>query len=261
MNIRPLILILPFFLMSCAYTTERSIQEVRVETPGTHGAVCFVEVDGLRHVVNAPDTITIAKHQDNLHVKCRAPGNRDREVVIKPVVTTSTFFAGPLLPISYPWDYVSGAMYKYPDVVSVDFTYMAARDADLPAHNNPDVKQPEEYDREEYLPSKPVLNSDKYEAQEYALKRKEYDDEDYGFFDEEYSDDYADDEGSPFPNTTADDGGALGKGDVPAESSFSDVLDGVLAPEAGGASDDSAPVVLYPGEYMRPILLCSALLL
>ena len=42
----------------------------------------------------------------------------------------------------------------------------------MPAHNNPDIKQPEEYELEEFLPAHPKLNSDRYAIQ-HELRRRQ----------------------------------------------------------------------------------------
>ena len=234
---RPLILIfLASLLSSCAYTMNKSVQEVRVETPGTKGAKCFVSANGVRHVVHPPNSIHLTKGQDDLAVRCLAPGNREREVFVKPTIETSTFFAGPIIPATLGWDYTSGALYKYPDLVTVDFTHMPVRPQPMPMHNHYDVKQPEEYDREEYIPSRPVLNSDKYNAKEFVLQRREFGGDelfDEGDFGEEM-----------FPNSV-EDVESLDKADLSASLDLDEALS--MDGDSDGGDGDG-PIPLYPGE-------------
>lgn len=154
------ILILSLFLPSCAYTTEKSTQTVKIETPGANGATCAVNADGVLYRVNAPGNVFLTKNSADLIVDCSAPGNRRREVVVSPQVSQAFYWNAPLMPVAGAWDYASGAMFKYPDRIAVDFTGMDIKSAGLPAHNSPDIKQPEEYLREEYGASMPVLNAD-----------------------------------------------------------------------------------------------------
>lgn len=106
-------------------------------------------------------------------VDCRAPGNRHKIVYLKPTVSTSTFFnAGTGVVPGLAWDYASKAMYNYPKMVSVDFTYTEVKPFALPAQNLDDVRPPEDYDLEEFSPTLPRLNSDRY-ATAPEVRRRE----------------------------------------------------------------------------------------
>lgn len=161
---RQALFILSFFLItSCAYFKDGSIQPLTVKTPGAQNATCYVYVDGLRYRFKPPQTINIGKSKEDLIVECHAPGNRQRTVVIEPGLSKSAKqnIATGLIP-GVAWDSASGALYAYPDTVYVDFTNMPTSPEALPAHNNPDIKQPEEYDLEEFRAKVPRLNSDRY---------------------------------------------------------------------------------------------------
>lgn len=174
MSYRFLLLVCFLVLGACAYATEKSIQDLTVVTPGAHDALCYVEVDGMKYKFHPPETVNIFKSKKDLIVDCLAPGNRHQRVIIEPQISTASI-AGNIPTGLVPgaaWDYTSGAMFKYPDIVEVNFTHTPVKSEDLPAHNNPDIKQPEEYFLEEFSPGEPRLNSDRYE-QPVELKRRE----------------------------------------------------------------------------------------
>lgn len=137
------------------------MHELTVRTPGAHGAVCNVYVEKMRYKFRAPETRNIFKSKEDLIVDCMAPGNRRKKVIIKPTIADSLPWNAPIAPIGVTWDYASGAMFDYPDVVEVDFTDAPARPADPPFQNMPDIIQPEDYDLEEFNPGTPRLNSDR----------------------------------------------------------------------------------------------------
>ena len=62
-------------------------------------------------------------------------------------------------------------MFDYPGVVTIDFTGIPITDPEPPAQNAPDIRQPEEYTLEEFLPGSPRLNSDKNAAPVEILRR------------------------------------------------------------------------------------------
>lgn len=149
-----------FALGACAYWKDDAAQKLTVLTPGAENAMCHVYIDGLKYKFRPPQTQNIIKSDANLIVDCMAPGNRRREVVIKPQIEKSAFGNVFNAGVGAAWDYASKAAFTYPDTVYVDFTNMPLRSEKLPSYNNPDIKQPEEYKLEEFLPSTPRLNSD-----------------------------------------------------------------------------------------------------
>lgn len=158
-------------LSGCAYFAETQLQDIRIETPGAENAVCYMYVDGMRYKVRPPQTINVTKSLRDLTVDCLAPGNRRHKVVIKPVLSDYALAEAPLLaPLIY--DVAAASSHKYPDIITVDFTYTPVRPEDLPAQNRPDVKQPEEYPLEEILPGRPKMNSDG-DALPFELQRRE----------------------------------------------------------------------------------------
>ncbi|GJL84613.1 MAG: hypothetical protein DHS20C02_03880 [Micavibrio sp.] len=157
-SIRLSFLLLALVLSSCAYVVEKTFQDVTILTPGAHGALCLVDVEGLKYEFRPPETIPVTKSKEDMIVDCRAPGNRRKVVTIESDISTLSIIGAP----GAPWDYASGAMFKYPETIEVDFRNIPATAMPLPAQNNPDIKQPEEYYLEEFRPGQPVMNSDRH---------------------------------------------------------------------------------------------------
>ncbi|MGB4056982.1 MAG: hypothetical protein WBK77_02735 [Alphaproteobacteria bacterium] len=154
-----------FCLSSCAYLIDKQIQDVTIVTPGAEDAVCYVYVEGLRYRVHPPQTVNVSKSYQDMTVDCLAPGNRRRKVVIEPALSKHEYMnvANGVVP-GATWDLASNSMFTYPEVIEVDFTGAASSMEPMPAHNNPDIRQPEEYLLEEFSPGVPRLNSDRYET-------------------------------------------------------------------------------------------------
>ncbi len=227
-------------LGACSYAIDESIQDITLKTPGAHDAVCYVYVDGLRYRMRPPQTLNISKSGEDLEIDCLAPGNRRRKVYIEPAIEDS-FYANAVTGMvpGGAWDFASKAMYAYPDVIEVSFVGIPTKPEDLPAQNNPDIKQPEEYDLEEFSPGDPRLNEDR-NAPVVEVRRRErpglqYTDTggvDSGFIEE------------PAAGSSVVSGG---KGDL------MEIIDGLSTdinpsgePSSPGAASD--PVPLFPGE-------------
>ncbi len=236
-SIRPSIY-LSFFalaltLSGCAYVIEKSFQDLTILTPGAHGALCFVEIDGLKYKFRPPQTIAVTKSKDDMIVDCQAPGNRRKTMIIESDISTLSIVGAP----GAPWDYASDAMFKYPDVIEVDFRSIPVVAMPLPAQNNPDIKQPEEYYLEEFRPGHPVMNDDRH-APDVLLERRNFgDDEDV------YYPDYGTDTGADEP--------VQGKGDLMKVIGDlkSDIDPSGVAPAASEPSSEAyGPTQNYPVE-------------
>jgi len=140
-------------LSGCAYIQDQSYQKLTIETPGAVNAICHVTIDKLKYVFYPPETQTVIKHGKPMEVACMAPGNRDKTIMVE-----------------------AGAIFKYPETVYVDFNAVPVSNMPLPHHNNPDIKQPEEYVLEEFLPGNPMMNKDKNATQTTLQRKDSYDD-------------------------------------------------------------------------------------
>lgn len=170
---RLIFLSLAAMLSACAYVSEGSIQNVRVETPGAENAVCYVYVEKLRYRVHPPQTINIHKSKEDMEVDCLAPGNRRLKQTFTAAMTQGQ--EGNIVTGVIPgmaWDYATAAMFHYPDVIAIDFTGIPITDEPLPAQNKSDIRQPEDYELEEFLPGRPRMNSDRYEKEPELMRRE-----------------------------------------------------------------------------------------
>jgi hypothetical protein len=159
-------------LTGCAFAIDKSIQDLTIETPGAQDAICYVYVDSIRYKYEPPQTMVVGSSKEDLVVDCYAPGNRHRKVYIEPQISEHAHMNVANAGIGYAWDSLSGALYKYPEVVYVDFTQMPITAEELPAQNNPDVRHPDDYDLEEFRPGSPRMREDRDFVPVAVEKRK-----------------------------------------------------------------------------------------
>lgn len=159
-------------LAACAYAVDREYQAVTIRTTGASGAVCDVWAANVRYKYYPPQTRNLKNDKEDLVIKCYAPGNRYREVIIQPRISGKTYrnVLNGLAP-GVAVDYASGAMFGYPDTIDIDFTHMPYGTMPPPAHNNTDIMDPDNYYLEEFTPGEPRMNSDRF-RKEYPLQRR-----------------------------------------------------------------------------------------
>ncbi len=217
-------------LGACAYAIDGAIQDVQFVTPGANGAACNVYVEGLKYKVRPPQTINIYKSNEDLVVDCKAPGNRRKVVYIEPRIETSTAWNATNAGVGLPWDYASQALFRYPDVVEINFTDTPVVDPPLPAQNSPDIRQPEDYILEEFSPSEPLMNKDRNAAPVEIMRREG----------SSSGSSVMVDDSAAFSEPVM--GGSSGKGDLMSVTQGAGVSTGSSHESAG------APVPLIPGE-------------
>lgn len=155
-------------LASCGYAVEQSNQTIEIVTPGAENARCDVWVDKIRYQINPPQKMNIMKSENDMILDCIAPGNRHIEMKVSPKFESKAIWG---TPAGMAWDYAAKSLHYYPDVVAVDFSKEPIIENALPKHNSPDIKQPEEYNLEEFSPSTPRLNADK-DKQPYKIQKR-----------------------------------------------------------------------------------------
>ncbi len=187
MSQRFILLASVLLLTSCAYAVDKHIQDLKITTPGAQGSVCYVYVDGLRYRVYPPQSITVDNTKEDLVVDCLAPGNRRKKVIIEPQIPDSFYANAANGFVGGAFDAVSGAMYKFPAVIEVDFTDAPIVAEPPPAQNDPDIKQPEEYVLEEFLPSSPRLNSDKFATPTKIERKERFQRQESSYVDQDFS--------------------------------------------------------------------------
>lgn len=162
---RALLGIPALMLVGCATLIEGSQQQVSFETPGATNALCTIQIgpDDYSYTVRPPQTIWIRKGRGDMKITCEAPAHR---VVVKTVKAEPTGAA--LLNIAngaIPGTVVdadSGALYKYPDLISIDFTYIIPSASAYPAYHNSDTLGPADVNGiESYESDNPALQGDR----------------------------------------------------------------------------------------------------
>lgn len=217
-------------LGACAYVVDGPSQDLTITTPGAQNSLCYAYINGLKYKFRPAQTVRVTKGHSDLTVDCLAPGNRRKKVVIKPKIESSTL--GNVVTGVVPGVLVDGlseAIFTYPEVVEVNFTDTPVRPEALPAHNSPDIKQPEEYDLEEFTSDLPRLNSDRNAVVPTLQKRERRSNVRQGrsIVESITTSDVSDSKSPPVTSTF---GGSINPAGNPTPAS------------------DAAPVPLYPGE-------------
>lgn len=150
-------------LSGCSTMVNGMTQDITIETPGTVGALCFIERPGYKHRVWAPKTIRINKTKDPITVTCRAQGNREIVEVIEPTRPDTVYlnFANAFVPGALI-DYETGAMFRFPEVITIDFTDMKPQKMPYPDYEYMLEKNPDLMGIEEFRPGTSALMRDKY---------------------------------------------------------------------------------------------------
>ena len=229
---------------ACAYSTKASFQDITFLSPDAQDAKCLVYANGVKYQVWPPQTVNIKKSTKPMLVACHAPGNRSIEVEVPARMETVAIWG---TPVGMAWDYASDSLYSYPEVIAIDFSQESLRAFPLPKHNNADIRQPEDYDLEEFLPGDPRLNSDKYKRNA-VLKRRVVEDESEWRDEEEME--VSPEEVQP---ATIEDVLEEVAAEAAAEADQEAVVEALVEAEAMGvpaqeAEADNAPVSLVPGE-------------
>lgn len=148
-------------LSGCATIIEKPTQDLKIEILGTGEALCDITQPGHRYRAYAPSTIKIRKSNEPLNVRCFAPGNREKTVVLESKVTNTVLanVSTGVLP-GMSWDAASGAMFKYPDTVVVDFSAMPPQPYPLPDYQAVLNANPGLIGLEEFRPGRSALISD-----------------------------------------------------------------------------------------------------
>jgi hypothetical protein len=160
-------------LAGCATIIEKPTQDLKIEVAGTGEALCDVTQSGRRYRAYAPSTISVHKERGPLSVRCFAPGNREKTIVLESEVSDMVMAnaSNGVLP-GMMWDATSGAMYKYPDRVVVDFTGMPPQPYPLPDYQRVFEDNPTLIGMEEFRPGKAALIRD-MGTQAPSMQRRE----------------------------------------------------------------------------------------
>jgi hypothetical protein len=109
-----------FLLVACATITKGTTQVVAVDTPGVPSATCTITTQSGPQVVTTPGTVTLKKGSDPLPIACVKDCYVNGQSIIpsgaEAMAAGNVIFGGL---IGLGVDAASGALNKYPDMVTV----------------------------------------------------------------------------------------------------------------------------------------------
>jgi hypothetical protein len=108
---------------ACATITKGTSQTVAVDTPGVPGAMCTIQTQSGPQTVTTPGSVVLAKGSNALPIQC----TKECYVTGSSIIPSGTeaMAAGNVVfggIIGLGVDAASGAMNKYPDIVTVAMT-------------------------------------------------------------------------------------------------------------------------------------------
>src|SRR5437763_10767977 len=114
---------LALLLAACATITKGTSQTVAVDTPGVPGATCTIQTQSGPQIVATPGTVVLSKGSSALPIQC----TKDCYVMGSSIIPSNAeaMAAGNIIfggVIGLGVDAASGAMNKYPDIVTVAMT-------------------------------------------------------------------------------------------------------------------------------------------
>jgi len=168
------LLVSALLLSGCASALGDAQQRVRVETPGANDAVCVLDNGDTKYRVWAPGEVLLSKRPADLIVSCVADGNRRKVVTIDPGHTATALgnAVTGFIPGLYV-DYKTGALFEYPNLITVDFTDIPAVAMELPNYEKHLRDHPELFGMEEFRSRRSALIRDKYER-DFVMEKREF---------------------------------------------------------------------------------------
>lgn len=110
-------------LVACATITTGTTQIIAVDTPGVPGAICTLSTQSGPQMVTTPGTISLSKGSNPIPISCAKPCYVNGQSIVgsnaQQMAAGNVIFGGL---IGLGVNSASGAMYKYPDMVTVSMT-------------------------------------------------------------------------------------------------------------------------------------------
>lgn len=131
---------LSLFAAGCTTLVDRAYQKVLIRTPGAQDAECDLVTDNTKFVAFPPQSVQISRVYDAMTITCFAPGGREKTIVVTPKAAPGVLFniTNGILP-GLAVDHESGAMYRFPEVIDVDFTTVNLVAERPPSYENVDT--------------------------------------------------------------------------------------------------------------------------
>lgn len=141
-------------LAGCATMIDTPFQKVTLKTPGTDHGHCLIDNGIVRYQIHSNQTIKMQRNDADLKITCTAPGNRRVETVIDRDLNAWSIanITNAIIP-GVTYDHFSGALYDYPNVISVDFGPGPGPGFPLPEYQRPGAIPPSSQGIEGYSPA------------------------------------------------------------------------------------------------------------
>ena len=127
MNIKSLLIItLSLGLANCASITQGTTQSLIFDLdPSTTRCSLTREGDGeIGSISSKNNTLSVGKDKDDIVVKCNAPGYRQKTMRLVSSVSSAAVVGGLFLDLGIT-DMITGAMYRYPEDVTISLSPLA----------------------------------------------------------------------------------------------------------------------------------------
>ncbi len=174
---------LSLMLAACATVADSQTVLMTIETPGAENAKCTLENQDHKYIAYTGQTLAVMKSPHDLVVRCLAPGNRDKTVLIKRDINKWVVYNvvnGFVLGAAY--DYFSRGGFDYPELVSVDFTSEPVIAHDRPTYESADMIGGNHKGQLEYRgPTTPVTEKNRSHTP-HVLQKKTKNYNDFGSY-------------------------------------------------------------------------------
>ena len=147
-------------LASCSTAFDGQIQDVTIETEGASNTLCYMQNPDFSFRFYPPQTLKVTKSPDPYTIRCLAPGNREKTIVVEPKMAESAKYNMANLGVGLALDRMSNAMYELPDKIVISFEGMQPTGYPEPAYNRFFDKNPQLKGMEEFRPGQSALQRD-----------------------------------------------------------------------------------------------------
>ena len=166
--------VLGIILTSCASIVDTQKVQMTVKTPGAENAKCYLENPDHKYMAYSGQTVEVMKSYHDLIVRCMAPGNREKTVLVKRHLNEWVLVnvANGFIP-GMAYDVVSRGAFDYPDEVVVHFEDEAVKPYPLPEYMAEDIR-PQGYQgkMERYGSSSVITEADRYHTPQGLQKKR-----------------------------------------------------------------------------------------
>ncbi|MEM6781810.1 MAG: hypothetical protein AAF569_08105 [Pseudomonadota bacterium] len=157
-------------ITGCSSVLEGPTQQVTLLTPGAENAECMIHNKDFRYQMTSNETRKIMRSEHDMVVDCLAPGNREKSIVVENDLSRVATGNIATLGLGAAYDYYDNSLYTYPSVITVDFRNTPPQSYGLPQHHAEDLPDPSTLPVENYTPSLPKVDEDRFKPQPILQK-------------------------------------------------------------------------------------------